>query len=282
MARRYVVSVAVGTVLAVAVTGCRVGGDAGPKKTGSAPVRLTAHDVVTQASQKTNQMRSFRVTMAFTTTLPSIGDMKTGTKIRVRGHGVVQTRPSPATDVTVSQMSAGGRSIGRTREILVGKSLYMQVPKSQRSSRKPWVRVPADKLMTSPVNNSDPTSTLAMLSASKDVREVGSETIGGVATTHYHGTCPLTAGLDKLDAKQRAATEGFYQGMDLGSVVFDLWLDGNRLPHKVRMSSPAGTDLPMVMTMGYSDFNTPTKITAPPPSQVADGSHLRNLPGLPT
>jgi hypothetical protein len=65
----------------------------------------------------------------------------------------------------------------------------------------------------------------ALATASKDVRSVGMETVGGVSTTHYRGTFTMQDALAKT-------------------------------------------------TMTYTAFNVPLSITAPPKSQVADGSDL--------
>jgi hypothetical protein len=57
-------------------------------------------------------------------------------------------------------------------------------------------------------------------------------------------------------------------------MAFDVWVDGRQLPRKMSMATPPGTKLDMKTTMTYTAFNVPLSITAPPKSQVADGSDL--------
>lgn len=271
-------------MLTVTAAGCRIGGDTGPKRANPAPVRLSAQDVVARTSQRTNQMRSFRITIATTMTFPAAAGLGADANMQMRGRGLVRARPSTAVDLTFSQISVAGHSIGSMREILLGHSVYLRLPAGQMPTSKPWMRVTSGKLgggVSSPMNNGgDPSSTMAMLSASKDVREVGPETVDGVTTTHYRGTYSMTAALAKLDAKRRAAARGIYQELGLSSMAFDLWIDGNGMPRKVRMASPPGAKLSMDTTVGFNGFNVPTTITAPPRSQVADGDHLGKLPGV--
>ena len=57
-------------------------------------------------------------------------------------------------------------------------------------------------------------------------------------------------------------------------MVFDVWVDGDQLPRKIKLTTPPGSKLTMDTTMTYSNFNEPVSITAPPASEVTDGSKL--------
>jgi hypothetical protein len=64
------------------------------------------------------------------------------------------------------------------------------------------------------------------------------------------------------------------QRSGIKTMNFDLWVDGRRLPRKLHMTSPPGAAMAMDVTITYTAFNAPLKITAPPKSQVASGSDL--------
>jgi hypothetical protein len=88
----------------------------------------------------------------------------------------------------------------------------------------------------------------------------------------------------KLDAKQRAQAQQAFGEAGMDKLSFDLWVDGQQLPRRVSIASPPGAKLDMKMTMNYTAFNVPVSVSAPPKSQVADGSGLlggggNNIPG---
>jgi len=106
-----------------------------------------------------------------------------------------------------------------------------------------------------------PSAVLDALRLPGSVTSVGTQTIDGVKTTHYHGT-PSSSG----------------KGAGYKSV--DAWVDGNDLVRQVKLeydakvdptsSSPAHT----VLTMQLSDFGTPVTANPPQPSDVVDASEL--------
>jgi hypothetical protein len=284
VARRYVASVAVGTALAVALTGCRLGGGAEPRK--AAPdARFSALDALNRTSQRTNQVGSFRVETAITSGF-------SGRSMNLKGHADIRLRPSLAQKWIISRMTVAGRRMGGFQEVVLGDSLYLKPPAHALPTRKPWVRFSLRQLgaksgfdyASSLKEQSDPSATVTMLTASKDVRELGHETVGGVATTHYQGTYSMRDALAKLDTEHRANATRLYGQMGLDRVAFDLWVDGRQLPRKVKLATPAGSKMSLATTTVYTAFNVPVSISAPPRSQVADGAHLpgRRTPGVPT
>lgn len=282
MASRYILSVAVGTAVAVSLTGCRLGDSGGPKST--APVRLSALDVLNQTSQRTNKVRSYRVRT-------SISSAASGRSVKMTGHGDVRLGSRLAQRWTVPTMTLSGRSAGGFQEIVLGDFLYLKPPANARSTGdKPWIRLSLRQLSaksgmdyTSELSEqSDPSATVEMLTATKDVRELGHETVGGVATTHYQGTYSMTDALAKL-AKHRASATRYYRQMGLDKMAFNLWVDGRRLPRKVTLATPAGSKISMAVTTLYSGFDVPVSISAPPRTQVTDGNRLLGgrVPGVP-
>jgi hypothetical protein len=126
------------------------------------------------------------------------------------------------------------------------------------------------KLMGS--NTQNPTQSLEMLKASGDFTEVGKETVGGVETTHYHGTVDLqraavAKGIDK-DQIQHLIDAGMAT-----EVPVDVWVDdqGYVRQYSITMKQEtAGTTTTSIMTTGMSSFGTPVEVTAPPSDEVFD------------
>jgi hypothetical protein len=105
----------------------------------------------------------------------------------------------------------------------------------------------------------DPTKLLDYLrQVSKDVTNVGTETVRGVETTHYHATIDLPGG---------------------GSLPIDVWIDGQGYARKATLNANvSGSSLGVVFEM--YDFGAPVNVEAPPPDQVSDpGSGLGGILG---
>jgi len=85
-----------------------------------------------------------------------------------------------------------------------------------------------------------------MLVSAKNVRAVGTETIGGVKTTHYTGSYPLAAGLARLPASMRAAARQALQGQANQVIGFSVWIDAQHgyRSRKVNSLSPMRTRSP--------------------------------------
>jgi hypothetical protein len=121
-------------------------------------------------------------------------------------------------------------------------------------------------------NSQDPATSVKLLTASGDVKRVGTETVDGVSTTHYAGTVDLKklASSDpdlKVIADQAAKT-----GMTTEKV--DMWVNDQSLPVKFHETATTSQG-PMDITIHYSDFsNTPVKITVPPASDTEDLASL--------
>ena len=91
------------------------------------------------------------------------------------------------------------------------------------------------------------------LGALKNVSKVGSEQVGGVATTHYRGK--LTA-----SATQPAGT-------------YDLWIgDGDGYVHRVKVSSRISATATLDATTDLSDFGKNVAMTVPSASETEIGT----------
>ncbi|MDL4820896.1 hypothetical protein [Actinomadura opuntiae] len=282
MIRRFATGTAAAAGLALALTGCL--GDAG-SKAGEAGenIKLTAAQVLGRTAQKTGKINSFQADMSMTATGSAAGSMNMSGTMQYR------TKPDLAFSMDFTNMTVGGKSMAGMKEVLVGRTIYMKIPQLTQlgggASAKPWVKMSLDEVgaksgmnvdeLLQQSQQMDPVQNTRMLTASKDAREVGKETVNGVQTTHYTGTYRVADAVAKLPADQRQAYEKSLakSGMN-GDMHFDLWVDGQQLPRKMTMKTGQTAAGVMTITTSYRDFGKPVQVTAPPASQVTDFAAL--------
>ncbi len=123
-----------------------------------------------------------------------------------------------------------------------------------------------------------------ILTASKDVRRIGTETIDDTRTTHYRGTVTgdgISAARDA--AANRAARERQIDNLDQfmalridGTLTMDLWIGDDNHTKQFRMrgdtfAAQDGTDGdPLDLTITFLDVNQPVTVEAPPSEDTAD------------
>ncbi|MEV4253439.1 DUF6612 family protein [Spirillospora sp. NPDC049652] len=281
MKRRLVAGTAVSAGMVLSLTGCL--GGSGDDKTAAASgggksVVLAAADVVRKSSEKTSQVKSVKADLQTEVTVP-------GAPGAVTMHMRMESnlRPQLAFRMTIDQMAMGGKSLagngGGMEMVMVDRVLYMKSPAFARLSQgKPWVKVTASELGAASGQNfdqlldqqkqADPSDQVKKLTASKDVHEVGKETVNGVETTHYAGTVSVQEMTAKLPAEQRDRQLKNFQKLGVQTLVFDLWVDGKQLPAKVVVKTPADATTKMNTSVTYSDWNAPVTVSAPPASEV--------------
>jgi hypothetical protein len=283
MVRRYAAGAAAGTALAVSLTGCL--GDGGKSKaagdgTPSSSTPHSASQALSQVSEKSGTIKSFRATMSSTTTVG-------GQETRISGDIAYRLKPQPAMKMNFPHMSVGGKATKGFEEILLGDTIYVKLPAlTQTTDGKTWLKFSLSRLsaksgvdlkgLMSQAQQADLSMTVKMLTASNDAHKVGTDKIGGDSTTHYQGTYSTQDALAKLGTDQRAQAQKALGQAGLDKMVFDLWVDGRQLPRKVKITTPAGSRLQTDTTMVYSGFNAPVSITPPPASQVKDGNDLQS------
>lgn len=288
MIRRYTAGAAAGAALAVSLTGCL--GDGGTDKasdgtSASSGTKLTAVDALGKASEKSGTIKSFHATMTAKTSV-------SGQDTSMSGSVDYQLKPELGMKMDFSNMTVAGKSMEGFQEILKGDSIYMKVPAlSKQTSSKPWLKFSLSGLsaksgidvkgLLNQAQQADPAMSVKMLTASNDVNRVGSAQVGGVSTTHYAGTYSIQQALAKLDASQRDQAQKSLTQSGLDKMAFDVWVDGDQLPRKIKLTTPPGSKLTMDTTMTYSNFNQPVSITAPPASEVTDGAKMGSDPNAP-
>jgi hypothetical protein len=269
------------TALVLPLTGClgdvggsSSGGSGGAGGAGGNAAQLTPVQLLTQSVQKTGNSDTYTAQFSMAMKLPSVGTTQMRGTIRTR------LKPSLAFNFKISKMTIGGRQPlpGGVQVRLVGKSVYVGSPAlARRTGGKPWIKVPASKLgkqfrdLRDQADQMDPRSQVQMMTASKDVREAGKKTVGGVQTTHFTGTYRTEEALGKLSAEQRASAQKAIKQAGLDRLGFDLWLDDQQLPRQMTVKSPNGAKTKLRMTMIFRDYGKPLKIGPPAPGSIARG-----------
>ncbi|GIH91343.1 LppX_LprAFG lipoprotein [Planobispora siamensis] len=267
--RRLAPAVALGAAALVAVAGC------GAQSAGSlGNVKLAAAEAVQESAQQAEEVTSYSADLVLDATDGQQGAGK------VQGSMVYQSKPELATDITLDVISFDGRNVpGGARAILLGDTVYVKSELLAKftGTGKPWVKVSASDLgandqaqikdFMAQAQQFDLAGTVKLLTASKDVKAVGTETVDGVETTHYSGTFPVDEAVQLLDPAEREHVQE--QLSKAKDVKFDLWADAQSLPRKVTLSgSEQGATFNMAAQ--FRDFNEPVTITAPPADQVGD------------
>jgi len=285
MLRRFIAGVAMAAGLTLGATGCMGLPSDGEAKDAGNAIKLTAAQVLGKVSQKTGQTDAFQADLSMKMTGMSDGD------VSMTGSMEYRTKPDMAYRMNITNMSVGGQSMpGGMEQILVGRTMYMKMPMLQQlggmPASKPWIRISLDELgkesgidleqMLDQARQMDPIVNTRMLTASKDVREVGKETVNGVQTTHYAGTYRMQDAISQLPADQQEAYRKAIAESGMEAMNFDLWVDDQQLPRQMTMKSNQTAAGAMTMTMKFGQFGKAVQITAPPAGQVTDFEQLMN------
>ncbi|GAA4580920.1 lipoprotein [Planotetraspora phitsanulokensis] len=236
---------------------------------------LTAAEVLQETAQKTDKVTSYAADIVMDITGPN------GETGNIEGTMRAQTAPTAAFDLTLDKMSSAGQDIpGGMRMILDGRVAYMKMDmlKALMGGDKAWVKIDLAKAgaqagldmdqLLGQANQMDLRTNIKMLTASKDIKSVGSEKVGGVDTTHFAGSYPVSEALKQLPAEARKQAETQMTGMK--DMKFDVWIDGEGLPRKMAVKAEQAKTMAMDMTMLFKSFNEKLTIKAPPASQVAE------------
>jgi hypothetical protein len=277
-ARKVTTMIAAGSAAALLAAGCGTSSSTGPSAAALAPAQA-----ISLAAHQAKTISSFAATLT-----EKLSGQASGT---VAGTMQVRTRPSVFTHVAFDSLGFAGHSLpGGLEEILTSKAAYVKMALFSQQLHKPWAEIPYSALqqgtginlgqLLQQAQSNNPLVQTQMLVSAKNVRAVGTETIGGVKTTHYTGSYPLAAGLARLPASMRAAARQALQGQANQVIGFSVWIDAQHQTRKLVVSggSAAGH---MTLTMQITAINQPVSTALPPASQVATipASALGGPPG---
>lgn len=258
---------------ALLIAGCSH--DSGTKSTGDAAggSGSSTGNIVLASYATTTKAQTARITETSTTQFPGAKHPFTQSL-----NGVIDF-----TNNTGELTSKLGPMVSTTR--FVGGTAYQKLPGRLAEiygAHTPWITYSLGSAVGSSSQQQNaansPLQALASLQgATNKTEKVGTETVDGVKTTHYHAT---------IDLKQAAKKAGIFkdvmskalEDMKSTNIPCDLWLDDQG---RVRKQSTVTTltvkdldgkpaTIHSTETLKLSDFGTKVDVAAPPADQVTD------------
>jgi hypothetical protein len=255
--RRTAVAMSAAVLAAVSLTACS-GGTKAP--TAGTPPLVKAVDALALVKKAGDTGQTLKSAHLETTTVLA-GKTTTVT-------GDISYRP---VELQESVVLAGTT----VQEVLVGKAFYIKTPVAA-SPGKPWVTISVARMskligidLNSLLNNSRPDQTVQLLSASGDLKVVGTETVNGMSTQHLSGTVDLDKAMAQISGSSPAykSIEAMVKSAGITDTHIELWVNEQNIPVKFTetYTSKLGAGS---TTMTLTKLNQPVHIVAPKASQV--------------
>jgi LppX_LprAFG lipoprotein len=198
--------------------------------------------------------------------------------LKGKGSGVFNTGKTQTGQLSMT-VTANNRDV-QVDTIVNGDTFYMRSPVFNQvlSQGKEWIKLDLVKLAEqrgvdlSGLLDASPTpaNALAYLQGARDVRKVGTNTVGGEKTTHYHVTVDLEKAAARATGSERAALRRVISQSKQKTLPLDVWIDGNGYIRRVSYDERAGRPQPAQVTMELHDFGAPVAIKPPPSQSVVD------------
>ncbi|WP_327115705.1 hypothetical protein OG206_13535 [Streptomyces sp. NBC_01341] len=279
--RRAGVSLTLAVVVA-GVAGCQ----SGEKKpaAGAAKSEAPVTEVLTAAYKKTAAAKSAKVHMTVTSPAAAGGTMEM--------DGTMGWGPT-VMDMTMKgeALQAAPDAPEQVRMIMADNVMFMDMGASAAAEMdgKRWMKMDlgaiakasgnaaAQKQMTRGLEgmNQDPAQQLALLLESPNLKRVGAEKIGGVATQHYKGSLSVAEmlsadkSLDVLSAEERKALLANVKKSGITGYDTEVWVDEDGYPRRmnVGVDNPQGE---ITVVADYSDYGAGVAVEAPPAGETFD------------
>ncbi|WP_066954262.1 hypothetical protein [Streptomyces lushanensis] len=222
---------------------------------------------LTRASDKASKLGSAEIET--TTTIAAAGGKP------VSMDGTYSWGDGAALDVEMDTVNAQMQSLQDdptlTMKMVDGAYYYEVDPQSSGPLKgKHWMRIDVSAAVgesgaDSIADNADPTAGLRYIGASKDVANLGEETVRGKKATHYRGSVGTSqVNTSDLTAQEKKAAINSLKGSG-GKMTYDIWVDGKDLPVRVKQSGGG-----MTITMDFLKFGAIKPVTAPPAADTGD------------
>jgi hypothetical protein len=188
---------------------------------------------------------------------------------QLTGSGDETLQDGKLTGLDLTETLPGGQ--GAIEVVVAAGKTYAKLPASLNSSDTPWLLVTSDssnqviQQLASSLDTALSSASLGSVStftkAAKSVEGKGTQSIGGVETTHYK----IVVDVSKLPADMPGKSE--LEGSGLKEIPIDLYVDGQGRPVQIGEAlSVQGTTV--TTKAAVTNFNKPVTITAPPANQV--------------
>lgn len=246
-----------------------------------------ALDPVAAAATKTQDAGAARIRYSLTFSSPQLQ----GKTVRLKGIGMIDGTSSEANFELGSGLEREGIPAGTSiTEISVKDGdefvVYMQLGAlaGQIPGGKQWLKLDLSKLgkaagidLNQLMSGSQlqPTDLLSMLKTEgATVRKVGSATMDGTPTTHFHVTVDLAKAL-QVNGLTNPMLAGIAAAMP--TVPEDVWVGRDGLVRRIKLSFALrhqGKSMSMAMAMDLYDYGADLTVAAPPSSEVFDATEL--------
>jgi hypothetical protein len=272
MRKRSSALAVVGAAIMIVLAGCGSSGGSGSSDPSSAVVR--AADVTGSTSGY-----RFQATMSITGASTALKATMSGTILGASNRGALALRES----VQGHSVNVSERYSGKTYWVSV-----TGIPGAAALTSKPWLKYNLGSTLNQlgvgglPSGGSSPTQFLTYLKAAgADTQKLGTQTIRGVATTHYGVAINLNHYADLVPSADRAAARKTIQRLisTIGSSTMhmQIWVDHHDLARRLYLSFPecvAQHHLHLGMTIDLFDFGTKATVTLPTEAQSYDITSL--------
>ncbi|WP_055528989.1 hypothetical protein [Streptomyces graminilatus] len=248
---------------------CSNGASESPKMTPAAAVAKAAKNVEDITS----------LTYRMTGSMPGQGQVKADAKMRLK--------PDVAMSMKISAVGKGADGVAEIR--VVDKAMFIGggAAAAKEMDGKSWIKFDMAALGAAAGGagggamgaagqaDKNPAQESTFLTGSKDVKEVGTETVDGVKTTHYAGTVTLDQFRDSLKSQSKLTREvrekslDQYEKLGIDKFTMDMWIGEDQFTKQFRLRGQADKG-PLDMTITFDDVNKPVDVTAPPAKDVAD------------
>jgi hypothetical protein len=240
---------------------------------GSTSTTLTPRQALMAAATQ-----SQKVTSATETITAQVSGTQNGAT-----SGTIQFRLKPSLEASEHlTITAAGQNTS-LRAIVTSSAMYLNEGALTKELGKPWVKINLSALsgtagaslaqLFHSLQSNDFARQTELLTATKNVRMVGTQTVDGESTTEYAGSFHAAAAGKALSPALRKALAPELQALGNGLVTFHEWIDGQHHVRKITEIETVNGEK-VNTTVNITAINEPVTITPPPASQT------KTLPGL--
>jgi hypothetical protein len=255
------------------------GGDESNEETSSSD--RSPEEVLASAGSATTEAGTARITseqvtsaqgQEFTTTLDGITDLETGDS------------------ESTLELSLPGQETQPSQLITDGSTAYIEAsafPGAPTEAR--WISIDFEAVGSQMGINLEAfrqngAGQLAYLSEAADVKEVGTETVGDAATTHYRFTSDLAALAESGPEELRSSFEQLIQITGAEEIPTQVWIDEDdrvrRIVTDIEMEQQ-GQQISQQSTIELSEFGIEVDVQPPPKKDTVDITELGGGGGAP-
>lgn len=237
-----------------------------------------ALDPVARAADVTSKVQGYKIQA--TTTVGTAGG-----SVQVTMSGIMNR--ADRTGQMTAHESVAGHALTLS-ERFSGLTFYMDAAglpgATQVTHGKRWLKMDMSRTLGSlglgslSTTSTDPSQFVDYLRAvSARTRRIGTETLRGASTTHYHALVDLSRYPSLVPQSGRASAKRGISTLEtvLGShtMAMDVWIGSDRLVHRLRLGYPECVNnqrLSFHMTMDLYDYGAQPRTQVPPDSQAFD------------